>query len=248
MKLNGKNILVTGASSGIGLATIRRLGIEGATVIAVSRTSDKLESATAGMTHVRARYAVDLSDETDVRKFAEELRGVSTTVSGLVHAAGIHALRPLKLLGADDLLRMYQSHVVSSVALCRHLLGTRVLGGAGVSAVFLSSAAALRGGSGTVAYSAAKAALLAAVRSMAVELAPRGIRLNAISPGVVQTPQSAEFLATLLPEQRTALEAQHLLGLGQPEDIAAAACFLLSDDARWITGTNLVVDGGLTLR
>jgi NAD(P)-dependent dehydrogenase (short-subunit alcohol dehydrogenase family) len=224
------------------------LGEEGATVIAVSKTEAKLEEATAGMSHVAARFAVDLSDEAAVRIFAEDLRAKALIIHGLVHAAGVHALRPLKILGADELLRMYQSHVVSSVALCRHLLGTRVWCSSGGSAVFLSSAAALRSGSGTIAYGAAKAALLAAVGSMAVELASRGLRVNAISPGVVCTPQSEAFLATLLPEQRDAVEAQHLLGLGRPADVAAAACFLLSDDARWITGANLVVDGGLTLR
>jgi NAD(P)-dependent dehydrogenase (short-subunit alcohol dehydrogenase family) len=240
--------MVTGASSGIGLATMRRLIDEGARIVAVARTVEKLASAVAGSASIISSHALDLTDETAIKRLAEDLRAAGVSLHGIVHAAGVHALRPLKLLGTDDLLRMYQSHVVSSVMLCKHLNAMRVWAEPNAAAVFVSSAAALRAGAGTIAYGSAKAALLAAARTIAVELAPRKLRVNVVSPGVVLTPQSQAFLGALPPEKRQAIEAEHPLGVGQPEDVAAAISFLLSDEARWITGSNLVVDGGLTLR
>ena len=239
--------VVTGASSGIGLATAQRLRSEGALVIAVARTQAKLAAQLGPEDSTLKIIPVDVTDEIAVRAWAEKLRVEGVVLRGLVHCAGMHALRPLKLLGIDDLQRMQLSHVCSSVLLCRHLTGTRVLSD-GASVVLLASVAALRGASGTSAYAAAKAGMIAAAKSMAIELAPKKIRVNTISPGLVCTPQSEAFLNALPSEQRKAIEHEHPLGLGQPADVAGLAAFLLSDDARWITGTNLVIDGGLTLQ
>ena len=164
----------------------------------------------------------------------------------MVHCAGVHWLRPLQLTDSAAVQQMLASHVISSLALTRALISQKLAPKDGCSIVWLSSAAALRGGAGSVAYSAAKGAMISAMRVLAVELARRKIRLNAIAPGVVRTPQSEAFMSALPPEQVQAIENEHLLGVGQPEDVAAAAAFLLSNDARWITGTTLVVDGGLT--
>lgn len=143
---------------------------------------------------------------------------------------------------------MYASHLISSVLLCRYLSSARLWAAGGASVVLMGSVAALRGGSGTIAYAAAKGAMIAAAKSLALELAPKKVRVNVISPGVVRTPQSEAFLSGLSPEQRGTIEREHPLGLGLPEDVAGVAEFLLSEDARWITGTNLVVDGGLSLQ
>jgi NAD(P)-dependent dehydrogenase (short-subunit alcohol dehydrogenase family) len=248
MRFAGKTVVVTGASSGIGLATARRLLGEGARVLAVGRSEERLKAAMANEPAQAFTYALDLSEEASVKAWAERLRAEMIEVHAIVHAAGVHALRPLKLLSSDELNRMHHSHVVSTVALLRHLAGTRVWSSAGGSAVVVSSVAALRGGAGTIAYAAAKAGLLAAMRCIATELSSRGLRVNAVSPGVVLTPQSEAFLGGLPPEKRAAIEAEHPLGLGRPEDVAAAITFLISEDSRWITGANLVIDGGLTLQ
>jgi NAD(P)-dependent dehydrogenase (short-subunit alcohol dehydrogenase family) len=242
-------ILVTGASSGIGRATAIRLANEGARVVLIARDVSRLETtkeSLAGSEHVCT--GCDLTDESAV---IEALKGIKSSVQeihGMVHCAGIHWLRPLQLTDAASIQQMLASHVVSSLALVRGLVAQRLAAKDGCSIVWLSSAAALRGGAGSVAYSAAKGAMISAVRVLAVELARRRIRVNAIAPGVVRTPQSEAFLSALPPEQVSAIEQGHLLGFGQPEDIAAAAAFLLSADARWITGTTLVVDGGLTIQ
>jgi len=95
-------------------------------------------------------------------------------------------------------------------------------------------------------YAATKGALLAACRCMAVELAPKRIRVNVIAPGVVETPMSEPWLSRLTEPQLEAVRHRHLLGFGRPEDVAGPIAFLASDDARWITGTCLTIDGGLT--
>lgn len=243
----GRTFLVTGASSGIGLATTQRLRSEGARVVAVSRAGERLTAALGAEDAGLRILPADLTVETQIKALAETLRNEGVVLQGLVHCAGIHALRPLKLIGADDLQRMHVSHVMSSVLLCRHVIGLRVLEEGG-SVVLLASAAALRGANGTIAYAAAKAGMIAAAKSLAIELAPRRIRVNTISPGVVLTPQSQALLSALSVEQRAALDHEHPLGLGEPGDVAGLAAFLLSADARWMTGTNLVIDGGLTLQ
>jgi NAD(P)-dependent dehydrogenase (short-subunit alcohol dehydrogenase family) len=179
-------------------------------------------------------------------KLLEQLRSDIGVLHGLVHCAGIHWLRPLQITDSAALQEMLTSHVVSSIALTRSVVTRRLADKGGCSIVWLSSAAALKGGAGTVAYAAAKGALISAARVLAVELARRKIRINVIAPGVVRTPLSETFLSGLTSEQRQSVTDEHLLGLGEPEDIAGVVAFLLSDDARWITGTTIVVDGGLT--
>jgi NAD(P)-dependent dehydrogenase (short-subunit alcohol dehydrogenase family) len=242
-----QTILITGGSSGIGAATARRVASEGGRVVLVARDVAKLDAAKAelaGENHL-AR-ACDVSDEAAVIETFKELKTAVGEVHGLVHCAGIHWLRPLQLTDAAAAQQMLTSHIISSLAVTRALVSQRLAPKDGCSVVWLSSAAALRGGAGSVAYSAAKGGMISAMRVLAVELARRKIRVNAIAPGVVRTPQSEAFLSALPPEQMQAIENDHPLGVGQPDDVAAAAAFLLSADARWITGTTLVVDGGLT--
>jgi NAD(P)-dependent dehydrogenase (short-subunit alcohol dehydrogenase family) len=114
------------------------------------------------------------------------------------------------------------------------------------SIVFLSSAMGLAGKAGLAVYASAKAALIGLSRSLAVELARDGIRVNCISPAFVDTPMIAGLRDALTPEQMQQLESSHLLGLGTPQDIANAVAFLVGDTGRWITGSNLIVDGGYT--
>jgi NAD(P)-dependent dehydrogenase (short-subunit alcohol dehydrogenase family) len=97
-----------------------------------------------------------------------------------------------------------------------------------------------------VVYAAAKGALISACRSAAVEFAPRRIRVNVVAPGVVETPMSQAWLQNLTSEQLAAVKQRHLLGFGEPVDVATAIAFLLSEQARWITGTTLVTDGGFS--
>jgi NAD(P)-dependent dehydrogenase (short-subunit alcohol dehydrogenase family) len=246
-RFEGRTILVTGAGSGIGRASALRLAQEGGRIIAVDRDRARLDesaSMLAGEGH--ACRVLDTTDESALTRMAAEFREAKVQLDGVVHCAGVHWLRPLQLLDNAALLEMLNSHVVSSIALTRAVLTARLVSPDGASVVWFSSTAALRGGAGTLAYAAAKGALISAARVMAVELARRKVRVNVIAPGIVRTPQSEVFLSKLTPEQAQGLIAGHLLGIGEPEDIAGTVAFLVSEDSRWITGTTIVVDGGLT--
>lgn len=244
-RFEGRSILVTGATSGIGLDTARRLAAEGAAVVCSSRRKDLLDQIVAelpGSGHLS--LAFDAENEEQVTAAGNVLRGEQRELHGAVFCAGQHSLRPLQLSKATHYNSMYSGNFVST------LLGTKLAAkmapSQGASLVWLSSAAALVGNPGETAYSASKGALIAACRSVAAELAPKHIRVNAVAPGVVVTPMSEKWLSLMTPEQRSTIQAKHLLGFGTTQDVTAAITFLLSDDARWITGTCLIVDGGLT--
>ena len=153
-------------------------------------------------------------------------------------------MRPLAVSKAANFEEMFLLNVLTAVNILRPLV--RAFPPGSGSLVLVSSVAGLRGAPGASAYATAKGALLTLVRSLAHELAPRGARINAVVPGVVSTAMTEQFLGSLLPAQKEAVVKSHPLGLGRPDDVAAAITFLLSSDARWITGSELVIDGGLS--
>jgi len=114
----------------------------------------------------------------------------------------------------------------------------------GGSIVFLSSVLALAGSPGAAVYSASKAALIGLTRSLAVELSRDGYRVNCVAPGYVRSAMTDQARESMLPEQFEAIERMHLLGFGEPRDVAGAIAFLLADTGRWVTGTTMVIDGG----
>ena len=239
--------LITGAGSGIGRALALRLAADGRKVMLVGRHEETLREVAgqlAGSGH--QVHVADLTDGVAVAALFTQLRAGGHQLRGLVHCAGIHWLRPIQVTTADLYQVMLDSHLKSTFHLLKEAIGQRAFPKAGASIVLMSSAAALQGGAGAFAYASAKGGLISATRVAAMEFANRKVRVNCIVAGVVDTPQSRAFLEKLAVEQQEAIRRSHPLGFGTPEDVAAAAEFLLSDGARWITGTALVVDGGLT--
>lgn len=245
-RFENNTILVTGASSGIGLATASLLAGEGARILAVARDAGRLAQAIAQWEDPDRHIALplDVCDEAQVETAAATIRQAYKPLHGAVLCAGRHSLRPLQVAKSEWIGDLIAGNLTSTL-LCSKLF-LRCAGPEGGSLVWLSSVAALVGNPAETVYAGAKGALIAACRSAAAELAPRRIRVNVVAPGVVETPMSQAWLQNLAAEQLAAVKQRHLLGFGSPDDVAAAIAFLLSGQARWITGTTLVADGGFS--
>jgi len=249
-QLKNKNIIITGASSGIGRQCAISASQLGARVILISRNMAKLHETLDLMDQERNHIicAVDIMDfeltEREIKKAMDEVG----KMHGIIHAAGISTTLPLRSITATKMDDYFQTNVYGSIQLTRILTKPAYLSEDGASIIFLTSVMGVVGEVGKTIYSLTKGALVAGAKSMALELAPKKIRVNCISPGVIITPMSSAAVYT---QNEAALEktkSYHPLGLGIPEDVANGCMFLLSDASRWITGTNLMIDGGYTAR
>jgi NAD(P)-dependent dehydrogenase (short-subunit alcohol dehydrogenase family) len=246
MSLDGRRVLVTGASSGIGRETAILLSQLGARLVIAGRDGGRLDETLAsleGAGHQRELF--DLAAVEQIPAWVKALAAGGGPLNGVVHSAGIHGVQPVNILSSQKLEQILRVNVVSAAMLAR---GLRQKGcfAAGASLVFLSSVAGLAGDPGIAAYSASKAALIGLMRSLAMELAGVGIRVNCVAPGMVKSPLSDGIRESLTAEQFAAVEARHPLGLGSTRDVAHAVAFLVADTGRWITGSTLIVDGGFT--
>lgn len=245
--LTGKRILVTGASSGIGRATAILLSQLGASLVVSGRDVDRLASTLAqlhGDGHVSSVF--DLSDHGAIGDWLVGLTSDNPRLDGLIYSAGIQVAKPLRVLTQTDTQHSLGTNVAAAIEIVKGFR-QRPVNNAGGSVVLLASVMGLVGQPGQVLYSATKGAIVATVRSMALELARERIRVNCIAPGLVQTEMMDRLREkTLTPEAMDQIAAHHPLGIGEPIDVAHAAAFLVADASRWVTGTCLVVDGGYT--
>ena len=245
LDMSGRTVLVTGASSGIGRQTALYLSKLGATVVVTGRDKDRLEAVQAMIGVGCISEPFDLSAIDQIPFWLKDIANRAGPLSGLVHSAGVSATRPLRTISEEQISSLMSINVSAALSLTK---GFRQKGVSSQpsSIVFLSSVMGLVGQPANALYSASKGALIAMVRSLALELAREGIRVNCIAPAMVMTEMAEHLKATLPPDNWKAVEAMHPLGVGAPEDVAGAVAFLLASTGRWITGTTLVVDGGYT--
>lgn len=240
----GRHILVTGASSGLGQHTAVRLAEAGARLALVGRNEERLAAtlaSLAGEGHIS--HSVDLSDAETTADAVSTIAKREGAFHGVFHSAGSALILPARLTKNRHLDEMFAAGFRGAFGVARAAARKGVVED-GASLVFMSSISAIRGRPGMTAYSASKAAVTGMVHALAAELAERRIRANSIIAGGVETAMHQDFVESVSEELVANYRALHLLGFGRPDDVAHAAMFLLSDAARWITGTDLVVDGG----
>ena len=239
--LAGRRLLVTGASSGLGRAIATTCAQRGATLVLAGRDVPRLDEtrgSRAGNGHATISAHLVEAEGRD-RVVAQ-----CGTLDGVVHSAGISRLSPIRMATAQHLTDVWRINYEAPVLLTQKLLAKNQVAANG-SILFLSSIAAFIGVAGVGVYSGTKAALIATMRCLAMEVVKRGIRVNCLAPALVETPLLAatETVVANMDEQKAA----YPLGFGKPDDVANAAVFYLSSASRWITGTTLVMDGGLTI-
>jgi len=246
--LSTKIALVTGASRGIGRATAARLAEAGARVIvhysASQAAADELVAEIRAKGGQADAVGADLSAADGAHKLAEAVKGLGISrLDVLVNNAGVAELAPFEAQGIESFDRQFAVNVRAPYFLTQELLP---LLGEGSSVIFLSSVVARVAFEGISAYSATKGAVEVIVRSLAKELGGRGIRVNAVAPGAIDTDMAQDFLGT--EESREYIKSvQALKRIGQPDDIADAVLFFASDDSRWVDGRSLEVSGGSNL-
>ena len=237
--LEGKTILVTGASSGIGQATAIECSKLGANVIVTARNEEKLRKtldALEGNGH--QMFLCDLNKEEDIDNLISSLPEIQC----LVNNAGYINLLPVQFINSEQFNKMHTVNTVAPILILQKLLKRKKLK-KGASVVFTSSLAGL--GYGTVGnsmYSASKGAISSFIRVAAKELSPKGIRVNAVCPSMIET--SIMEKGNVSQEQLDNDKKNYPLGYGEPRDVALSIVFLLSDAAKWITSTNMIVDCG----
>lgn len=238
--ISNKTILVTGASSGIGKEIAHQLDKQNVNIVLTGRDPMKLKETIDNIEEHNVSYykAIDLNNDEELDQFVNEI----PKLDGVIFCAGIAEYIPVRLLSKSKIEKTLNTNFISQTQLTRLLIKYKKLN-PNSSLVYISSLASKQGVSATSLYAASKAALNAFVKVTASELSPQSIRANSICPGIIKTPMGNE-----ISQLNSEIEQEYPLGLGHPSDVAYACIFFLSDESRWITGSELIMDGGLTLK
>ena len=247
--LNNKNIIITGASSGIGRQCAITFCQLGANIILIARNRERLKDTYNKLE--KGNHLIISQDITEYNKLEEVVNTAVDKVGriyGFVHSAGIEMTLPLRSMQPSYYEKMFSVNVIAGFELARIISKKKYLSENGASFVFISSVMGTLGQAGKVGYCSSKGSLISGAKAIALELVKKNIRVNCILPGVIETEMTNKMFENLPEESKKSIIDMHPLGLGKPEDIANACAFLLSDASRWITGTNLIVDGGYSAR
>jgi NAD(P)-dependent dehydrogenase (short-subunit alcohol dehydrogenase family) len=239
MRLDGKTAIVTGAGGGIGSAVARRLASEGARVVLASLHTEKHDALTQQLGDAAVSVRCDVTNEAEVAACFQLARRRFGRVDAVINNAGLMTFKPIAELVTDDWLKVLHVDLLGAA----HFTKLLFLQEGGSAVVNIASVHAVRTTANVAPYAASKAALVSLTRSAAIEGKSRGIRANAILPGAIDTP-----MLWTNPNLKSGAEMLDKADVGQPEDIAAAVAFLASDDAAFVTGAALDVDGGRLAR
>ena len=242
IELKGKTILLTGGSSGIGRASLAKLAESGANVIAVGRDEQHIQESLKAAPSAYFIQA-DLAKESSVPFIVKKVYALTDRIDGFVHAAGVIYCEPFETFRLNELREMLSVNVESGFRLLQKLLPLFRQGG---SMVFISSIDAyFAGDAPSSGYSLSKSALIGLVHTLAKELGTKGIRINAIVPGLIRTEMTEDFFTDEFNERRKHfLERVPLGRAGSPEDVANLLLFLLSEASSYVSGDAIFIDGG----
>lgn len=247
MRFSNKTFVIMGATSGVGCALAKRLSDEGASLVLCGRNEDKLNSMAATIEANKHLITLDVASSAFEEEFSSGLSAASKILGGVkfdggVYCSGIAPMMPLRGIDNKIIDNVLAVNYTGAVLFAK-VMASKTIRADLSSIVFISSVSASTGEKGLGIYGASKAALEASARTFAKELASFNVRVNCVSPGWLDTKMNMESVQTTIGLLER-MKASHPLGLGTALDVASAASFLLSDDAKWITGTTLVVDGG----
>lgn len=248
--LKNKHILITGASSGIGKACAIACSKMGAKLSLFGRDRNKLNALLEmldGDNH--QTYSVDLGTLDGLDSAIEDAVQKNGQLSGFVHSAGIEFTLPLKQHKPQKIVDIFQVNVFSALEITRQVCSKKNFVASGGSIIWISSIMGVVSNPALLGYSATKGALISGAKSLSLELASRRIRVNTVSPGhLSDTEMSIKKESSIGESALQALKDSHPLGLGSTEDVSNSVIFLLGNCSKWITGTNIIVDGGYSAK
>jgi NAD(P)-dependent dehydrogenase (short-subunit alcohol dehydrogenase family) len=240
--LENKVVLVTGAASGIGAACMTRFAEEGAVAVGLDVAGDIAGDAGGVVAH-----QVDVRDEAAVAAAIVAIVAEHGRLDAVVNAAGVAGGGPVHLVPLEEWDRVIAVNLTGTFIVSKHALAHMMERGGGGTIVNLASIEGIEGAEGGSSYNASKGGVVLLTKNMAIDYGRPGIRVNCICPGLIDTPMMRSVMDLGLRDVEDKYRAQHKLNrFGRPDEIAAAAAFLASDDASFITGHALVVDGGFT--
>lgn len=241
--LSGKTLLITGASSGIGLEAARRTTLAGASVVITGRDGPRLDAVYQSLELQSGATATQVTANLTLEADMDRLIAGLPSIQGIVHCAGIVGPLPVKFITLADIDRMFAINYTVPVTLTSKILRKRKLTDGG-SVLFMSSIATRNPYFGGALYSGSKAALEAFSKTLALEMTGKGIRSNYIQAGLVDTPMIVSPSEGNMKEE--ALDRylkRYPLGIGQPADVAHAIVYFMADASRWVSGTSLIMGG-----
>jgi len=246
-RLQDRVALITGAASGIGAACARRFAEEGARIAGLDLqkpVDDSWSRLVEARTGANFLEGVDVRDEAQVEEAVQDAVRRFGRIDVLVNAAGVGGGGLAHELDVEEWDRVVDINLKGSFLVAKHVLARMVEQGAG-NVIHVASVEGLEGMSGSLAYNASKGGVVLMTKNMAIDYGRMGIRVNCLCPGLIETPLTALLQQDALKPIRQAMESWHILDrAGRPEEVAACALFLASDDASFVTGHALVVDGG----
>jgi len=241
-----KNILITGASSGIGLNLAKYFYKKKSNLILISKDKKKIEFIKTNISKKISPIFFDLTKFDKYESLFNTINKRYGKVDFIVHAAGVHSIDPIKITTHNNISNSIDLNLKSAVLISKYA-SNRIYMSRPSSIIFISSVMSIIGEPGQVLYSASKSGLIGLTKSLAVELSRYKIRVNCLSPASIDSPMFKRYLNKIPDNKKTEILNKHLLGIGKYQDINYLVEFLLSRKYRWITGQNIIIDGGYSL-